>query len=251
MFYLFIYIAFFSIPLLYPFLISCGLGLLSGLPLPYSLRLSPDALRRQPHMLVLALFSVVAAIVVHFNTIVHPFTLADNRHYTFYVFRLLLRHPAIKYLVTPIYILAAWAAIQCLGTPIKLTASARKDVKDDNGQQKPKGTKVSIVLVWLFTSALQLITAPLVEPRYFILPWLVWRHLVAEANESRASSSKRVEGHASIIDWIKRTFIDQRDHRLYLETLWFLLINVITGYIFLNWAFEWPQEPGMVQRFMW
>jgi alpha-1,2-glucosyltransferase len=31
-------------------------------------------------------------LAVHFNTIVHPLTLADNQHYIFYVFRILLRH---------------------------------------------------------------------------------------------------------------------------------------------------------------
>jgi alpha-1,2-glucosyltransferase len=35
------------------------------------------------------------------------------------------------------------------------------------------------------------------------------------------------------------------------ETFWFLLINTVTGYVFLYRGFEWPQEPGKVQRFMW
>jgi alpha-1,2-glucosyltransferase len=41
------------------------------------------------------------------------------------------------------------------------------------------------------------------------------------------------------------------DYRLWLETAWFLLINFVTGYVFLYRGFEWPQEPGLVQRFMW
>jgi alpha-1,2-glucosyltransferase len=41
------------------------------------------------------------------------------------------------------------------------------------------------------------------------------------------------------------------DYRVVLETVWFLIINVTTGYIFIHWTFEWPNEPGMAQRFMW
>jgi alpha-1,2-glucosyltransferase len=52
---------------------------------------------------------------VKFNTIVHPFTLADNRHYVFYIFRLLLRHPLIKYAAVPVYFLCAWLVIDAMG----------------------------------------------------------------------------------------------------------------------------------------
>lgn len=41
------------------------------------------------------------------------------------------------------------------------------------------------------------------------------------------------------------------DYRVIVETLWFLVINAVTGYIFIYWTFEWPSEPGKAQRFMW
>lgn len=50
---------------------------------------------------------------------------------------------------------------------------------------------------------------------------------------------------------LKPVFYERHDHRLWLETAWFLTVNLATGYIFLYWGFEWPQEPGRVQRFMW
>jgi alpha-1,2-glucosyltransferase len=37
----------------------------------------------------------------------------------------------------------------------------------------------------------------------------------------------------------------------FLETVWFIIVNAVTGYVFLYKGFEWPQEPGKVQRFMW
>jgi len=40
---------------------------------------------------------------------VHPFMLADNRHYTFYVWsKFFLRHPLAKFAPTPLYIFLGW-----------------------------------------------------------------------------------------------------------------------------------------------
>ena len=50
---------------------------------------------------------------------------------------------------------------------------------------------------------------------------------------------------------LKAVLYERHDHRLWLETIWFLAVNLTTGYIFLYWGFAWPQEPGKVQRFMW
>jgi alpha-1,2-glucosyltransferase len=44
---------------------------------------------------------------------------------------------------------------------------------------------------------------------------------------------------------------DQHDKRLWLETLWFGVVNAGTMWLFLHRGFEWEQEPGSVQRFMW
>ena len=58
--------------------------------------------------------------MVYFNTVVHPFLLADNRHYTFYVVRILmLRHWSVKYLAIPIYLLCGWLVIFALGGTAK------------------------------------------------------------------------------------------------------------------------------------
>ncbi|KAL4897891.1 tyrosyl-DNA phosphodiesterase-domain-containing protein [Aspergillus ambiguus] len=248
----------------------------------------------------LAVIPLMAA-VVHFNTIVHPFTLADNRHYVFYAFRILRSHEAIKYAATVIYFLGAWATISAFGfsttsTPRRLgsvpqsapqpapaappqTRKQARDAKFRHKESKHKPSKtapqppkpkplneeefeklkeaisqrqrqqqgaprVSFVLVWLAATALSLITAPLVEPRYFIIPWVIWRlHLprqpVPQAYRERPSNEKEAL-HAAIAT----------NFPLFLETAWFMLVNAVTGYVFLYKGFEWPQEPGKVQRFM-
>ena len=260
MLYIWPYFTFFSWPLIYPYLLTVPIGLFAKLPNIAPLEGMLIFKRRGllPRSWLIANLVAVACLLVRFNTVVHPFTLADNRHYTFYVFRLLMRPWWVKYAVAPIYVLCGWTCIQALGarqftnTPSADSSASKSDTRlPDKSTTRarplslPDGTKsatTSFVLVWLATSALQLMTAPLVEPRYFILPWIFWRmHLPLQQyrpaeNESAPSSKSNLAA---------------LDHRLVLETAWLLLINVTTGYIFLNWEFAWPQEPGNVQRFLW
>ena len=263
MLYIWPYFTFFSWPLLYPYLATLPIGLLAKIPqiAPLETMLIFKRRRLLPRSWITAAFIAVACVVVHFNTIVHPFTLADNRHYTFYVFRLLMRPWWTKYAVTPVYILCGWASIQTLGTrPISVAPNLNGPV---SGPNTPRATPssararplalpdggnsatTSFVLAWLATTALQLVNAPLVEPRYFILPWIFWRmHLPihqhsAEENKTALSRQSR------------QSRLTALNNRLWLETTWLLLINAATGYIFLSWEFTWPQEPGKVQRFMW
>ena len=236
MLYFWPYIAFFSLPLLYPTLLN---AVIPQRFLPSFLRTASQQPRRPRLVIALPSMALMLAIV-HYNTIIHPFTLADNRHYTFYVFKLLRQHPSLKYLAIPIYLLSAWAALHALALPSVELNSTPTNLSNPN---QPAATKpntpspspndprtatnppqrCSTLLIWLATATLTLCSAPLVEPRYCILPWLIWRiHLPIPSSS-----------------------------RLWLETIWFVCINAVTGYLFLYREFEWRQEPGVVQRFMW
>ncbi|TKA78474.1 hypothetical protein B0A49_03851 [Cryomyces minteri] len=270
MFYLWPYVTFFSFPLIYPYFLQGFIALIAGAPTARSLEFSSVFSRNRvlPRFHVAAGFLLAALPVIHFNTIVHPFTLADNRHYMFYVFRLLTRCPATKYLAAPVYFVCGWGIVQSLGGPLRQMFSAEnrtsagsqfKANRRERVLSRPsegESCKVSFVVVWLATTALTLVTAPLVEPRYFILPWLMWRlnvpspassSLLKGKGESGASASQTSKGWAEMksVQWSKH------DHRLWLETAWFLIVNAVTGHVFLYRTFEWPQEPGRVQRFMW
>ena len=278
MLYIWPYITFFSFPLFIPYILNALLPQ-SVIPLPLRMGSTRHLLPR----LGITSFSIGAMlIVVHYNTVVHPFTLADNRHYPFYVFRLLLRHPAIKYMVTPIYYICAWAAIATMSGFPKEKNKKRIQSREENegavssllpsaATSLEPGTRVNFVLVWLLTTSLSLVTAPLVEPRYFIIPWLIWRLHVPSSmppgsamsgrSSSRSTSSKHDDQrHKSGAEeqktphWLSsltdRSFA-KCDYRLVLETLWFLGVNWVVGYVFLHWEFEWAQEKGSVQRFMW
>lgn len=299
MLYIWPYFLFFSWPLLVVPVLNL---LLPNAHLPKSLNYGfPKKQKGLPKPLTALVVIPLTLAIVHFNTIVHPFTLADNRHYVFYVFRVLLRyHPAVKYVATLIYFLGAWAVISAFGfttipppprliqvpaskpaAPVKEqqkeskkkpnTRSRKTAPATEKTAQKPDiqpfspevmarlqahiiqrqreqqaSSRVSFVIVWFISTALSLVTAPLVEPRYFIIPWVMWRlHLPPQPTPSvyrqeRPSTEKEMS-HAKLV----------KNFPIFLETLWFLAVNAVTGYVFLYKGFEWPQEPGKIQRFMW
>lgn len=266
MLYIWPYFMFFSFPILYPYLMG---GLV---PRGMSSRTLRSVRLPQPPRLLLQLFSMILMlVVVHLNTTVHPFTLADNRHYMFYVFRLLLRHRLIKYAVVPVYFYCAFATTAAFGgtldaqeniaqksSSIRIQHNQRDKTSPPGEASQLGGLHISFVLLWFCATTLSLVTAPLVEPRYFIIPWLVWRlHIHCPrtkliATESKKNKHVKQKNFFSILDGVTNSFVyASYGHRLWLETAWFLFINWATTYIFLYWGFEWPQEPGKVQRFMW
>ena len=264
----------------------------------------PEKQRKLPSLLAVLIVVPVMLAIVHFNTVVHPFTLADNRHYVFYVFRLLLGiHPAIKYAAVMAYFVCGWAVISAFGFSVipapprllqlaptakqaspapnpatpeqskgsKISAKARKPAAKKGIQkqnqadpitpevlariqesliqrqkQQPEMARVSFVLVWLAATTLSLVTAPLVEPRYFIIPWVMWRLHLPPTSTLAVFRKQKPQGEE------ERARADfATNFPKFLETVWFIVINAVTGYVFLYKGFEWPQEPGKVQRFMW
>ena len=48
---------------------------------------------------------------MHLFTIHHPFLLADNRHYTFYVWKdIIAAYPMARFCLIPLYLYAIWSA---------------------------------------------------------------------------------------------------------------------------------------------
>jgi alpha-1,2-glucosyltransferase len=188
---------------------------------------------------------VVALLIVHFNTIVHPFTLADNRHYMFYVFRYsILRGTVLRLALAPVYVACAilsWTALYATTSLSSPTDSSTKTKKSAVAATAPSSTSTttSNTLILILTTALSLVTAPLVEPRYFILPWVFWRLRVPQRPQRQG-----------LLDWA-----------LLLETAWFLAVNTATMYVFVTRPFYWKTvaddgtttllDEGRVQRFMW
>ena len=143
---------------------------------------------------------MISVLAVHSNTLEHPYMLADNRHYTFYLWNKLYgRYIIFRYLMIPIYTFGAFMAYS--------------HVKAQ-----------TFVFRAMFVVCLVAAVVPqkLIEFRYFIIPFLFLRsQYVAK-------------------DWVQ----------IWTETVYYLLINAITLYIFISKTFMWEDDPNP-QRIMW
>lgn len=152
--------------------------------------------------LILLIILPVFCITIHNFSYVHRFLLADNRHYTFYIWSKIFRRFEIaKFLLTPAYLAGFYIAYKNLAHSNK-------------------------TLGWLlaFTACVcaGLIPQELIEFRYFIIPYFIYRLNVGELGFKAAL----------------------------FEIIFNSSINVLTIYIFLNKTFTWPDSDD-TQRFMW
>eukprot|EP00890_Picochlorum_soloecismus_P001395 jgi/Picsp_1/2256/NSC_05720-R1_dol-p-glc:glc man c -pp-dol alpha- -glucosyltransferase-like len=168
---------------------------------------SPVARRRKKN-LYFALFPLVMAsgtvayLAARFTTLVHPFILADNRHYIFYLWRRVLQSQFLfRYLLLPLYAIS----------PLALFSTFTF---------RTLGPLLRIVI--LVCTCIVLIPAHLVEFRYYTIPFFL--HSFSAAG--RAST-----------------------HSMWLTILAYLVVNMLTIYVFLFKEFVWPD--GSTARFMW
>ncbi|KAF9481684.1 glucosyltransferase [Pholiota conissans] len=147
---------------------------------------------------VLSTIAICAIMCVTVNkfTIHHPFLLSDNRHYTFYVWRrVYMLHPAVPYALVPVYLACAWAWFLRIG--------------EDQTLLQTLLLPVCVVPTLLPT--------PLLEPRYFVVPYVLLRAQIYDV------------GEVGVLR----------------EAGWYALINTVTMWVFLYM----PREG--VGRFMW
>ncbi|CAO3588262.1 unnamed protein product [Absidia cylindrospora] len=138
----------------------------------------------------------------HYHTYEHPFILSDNRHYSFYVWKKIYRrHWLVRYALTPFYFIS-----------IKFN-------------QTIIATHVSVLwmLGYVIALVLTLVPSPLLEFRYFILPFLMFCIHIPPPSLPN----------------------------FYITLVAYSLINIIVLYLFIYHPFIWPQNPGEWQRFMW
>ncbi|XP_012282263.1 putative Dol-P-Glc:Glc(2)Man(9)GlcNAc(2)-PP-Dol alpha-1,2-glucosyltransferase [Orussus abietinus] len=156
------------------------------------------SIRRHWQLTSLLLVSMIT--VIHFNTLVHPYVLADNRHYVFYVWNKLMgRYVWFKYVVIPVYGFSMYAFLACIGHVRYLSKIA-----------------------YIGAVCTVLIPQLLLEPRYFIIPYIIFRLHIQKPKF-----------------W-----------QLSLELLATLTVNFLQFFIFANKVFYWPDQPNP-QRISW
>ena len=87
---------------------------------------------------------------VEFGTIVHPYLLADNRHYTFYLWRRILKFKQVRYALGMSSILSVWMICDALHV---------------------RHRRMWLVGFLICVTAVT-VPSPLLELRYFTLPFL-------------------------------------------------------------------------------
>lgn len=147
------------------------------------------------------LATMLGFLSVHYFSIAHPYLLADNRHYPFYLWRKIINsHWSTRYLLLPLY-LYSWTSIF-----YKLV----------------KVEKKVWVLVYFVASAACLIPTPLIEFRYYTIPFFF---LVLHSHITKDRL------------WLLMGFL-------------YASINIFTMLMFLFRPFHWDHQIG-VQRFIW
>ncbi|CAI4221686.1 unnamed protein product [Auanema sp. JU1783] len=154
----------------------------------------------QESMKPLALLSLgVIVPVINYFSFDHPYLLADNRHVPFYLWRWWLSNPLKRIALAPVYMIS-FVFLQRLSSHIPLLVR---------------------VLFCLCTLAV-VVPAHLIEPRYFIIPYTLWR------------LSARSLKPLSVIEVLSQLFV---------------FASLL--YLFIFKPFEWSHTPGVKQRFMW
>lgn len=102
---------------------------------------------------IVALGTIIIGFIVKFNTIVHPYLLADNRHYTFYIWNKFYgKYALARYAIAPIYALSLISLYNTINN-------------------KSAGFKLIFSICTFAAIAFQ----QLIEVRYFIIPFLLIR----------------------------------------------------------------------------
>ncbi|GBB95704.1 hypothetical protein RclHR1_00260009 [Rhizophagus clarus] len=143
--------------------------------------------------LYLFIIAIIMIFVIYTFTYEHPFLLSDNRHYTFYIWKdIYRRHYLIKYLLIPAYLIGGWILLESIALRQSFLW----------------------VLIYIIAVCLSLIPSPLLEFRYFIIPYYIFRLHIGQPNGLR----------------------------LFLEFLIYAIINVKTEHLFLEKPFIWFSE---------
>ncbi len=209
--------------------------LLSGRSLAANLTATARSLVGTPRrILSTALALALITLVIHRYTIFHPFVLSDNRHYTFYLRRRILDvHPLARYAFAPVYLFCGmlwWHKIAARSSWLWLLGFAG-------------------------CTALVLVPSPLIEPRYFVVPYVLMRLQVppfaAEAEripDPEAAEGSDEPGTMETVERVKPIQVQISSDLI--ELVWCMAINAVTMWIFLYEDFYSPgyREP---QRFMW
>ena len=153
------------------------------------------------HIVFLLSLNVVCYGSVRYGTIFHRYLVADNRHWTNFIWRRVLSEELIRNSLIPLHAFGVFI--------LALTLK--------------QGRGLLWTVGYLCTCGIVLIPSPLIEPRYYILPFVFFLLNVPIASKRAA----------------------------FYQIFAFMAVNLfIVGY-FLYCPFTWPSNPSQIQRRIW
>lgn len=154
----------------------------------------------QKHWIFESFLLLLLTVIVHSNTLVHPYVLADNRHYVFYFWNKFMgRYKLFKYLLVPVYSFTLYTMFHGI-----------------------KHLRFVTQINYIFMTSVVLIPQLLIEPRYFIIPYIFYRLLIKQPKK-----------------W-----------QIIMELITVLVVNCLQFYIFISKEFYWRDQPHP-QRITW
>lgn len=163
-------------------------------------------------------------------TIIHPFVLADNRHYTFYIVRnFIIRTETSRYELLPIYHFSFYIVY-------KMFKENTNIFKDKNNNHRRTAASPVMYVLYMICTGLVVCFSPLFEPRYYILPYIFFR-LFTRPTDKPLLEFWLLKQHNTKIRYIG-------------EVLWLWFWTQAIYLIFLQFTFEWENLTEL-QRIVW
>ncbi|KAH3685339.1 hypothetical protein WICPIJ_003691 [Wickerhamomyces pijperi] len=174
---------------------------------------------------------------IRYFLVVHPFLLADNRHYTFYIFKYFINSPSrwIKYGVMGlVYHFSMFVTYHNLNGN-KFEFSSITDIPFKETRDLPLKPTLITILALTGCMILTLVPSPLFEPRYYIVPFFIYRVFISVPFEE-------IWGGLGTSNVILK--------RLYLEFAYLLAFNAFILYVFIKKEVIW-EGVEEIQRIIW
>lgn len=184
----------------------------------------PSIWKKPPKIITPLFLLILILLLSEFNKLEHPYLLADNRHLAFYIWKRIFGHHIIRRLIIPIHVVSSLLFYRSLQKRnhfmLTVCLSHIPICKLHLGRVMTE-CAFSFQVGLLSCIFFNLTPQHLFEIRYFILPYIMWRlHL-------------------------------KQHPVVFIETIFFVIVNIAVIYLFLRRPFEWPNEPGVTQRFIW
>ncbi|KAF7396508.1 hypothetical protein HZH66_007370 [Vespula vulgaris] len=154
----------------------------------------------QNHWILSSLIFALITVIVHCNTLVHPYVLADNRHYTFYIWNKFMgKYVIFRYILIPVYCFTIYSTLYGISH-----------------------IRFATQINFIFCTVIVLIPQLLLEPRYFIIPYIFYRLSMRKPKT-----------------W-----------QIVMESFTNSIINFLQFFIFVNKVFYW-EDQTYPQRISW